>query len=75
MMPFRTARELGEEMKRIFEEHPETSEEHFARLVRAGFLNSKGQVTWLIGGEAEPEVEFLPDGTPVEFFRGKPSMR
>lgn len=29
--------------------------EHFAQMIRDGIINAKGQVTKLVGGEAEPE--------------------
>jgi hypothetical protein len=32
-----------------------TPEERFQRLVRLGWINARGQVTRLLGGEAEPE--------------------
>lgn len=53
---FRTPEELAAEGRRILREHPETPEEHIARLIRAGFINAKGEVTKLLGGDADPET-------------------
>lgn len=37
---------------------PRTAHEHFVWLVRKGFINSKWEVTRLIGGDAEPEPDY-----------------
>ena len=50
-----TASELAEEARAALAAHKETSSEHFERLVRKGFINRRGEVTKLIGGDAEPE--------------------
>ena len=34
---------------------PETPKEHFARLVKMGLIDSRGHVTKMFGGEAEPD--------------------
>jgi hypothetical protein len=49
--------ELAAEARKTLENDPETPREHFARLVRKGFINSHGEVTRLLGGDAEPEPE------------------
>lgn len=60
---FRTPEQLAAEARRAFSEHPETPEQHIDRLIRAGFINAKGQVTKLLGGTAEPE-EGAPKSPP-----------
>lgn len=52
---FRTPEQLAADARKAFREHPETPEEHIARLIRAGFINAKGEVTRLLGGDADPE--------------------
>ncbi len=32
-----------------------TPKEHFERMIRNGLINSQGQLTKLVGGEADPE--------------------
>jgi|GEM_PF-6794675 len=60
-----TASEIGKEARLAFERSRVSPKEHFQRLIRWGFINSRGEVTTLLGGSAEPEVELNPDGTPV----------
>lgn len=66
-----SAREIAEEARAAFERSRQTPEEHFKRLVRRGFINSRGELTKLLGGEAEPEVELTPEGFPVYSERSK----
>lgn len=47
--------QLAREHRDALRKHPETSAEHLARLIKSGFINARGQVTWLIGGSADPE--------------------
>jgi hypothetical protein len=37
---------------------PRTSREHFRELVRLGWINARGQVTKLLGGDADPEPDY-----------------
>jgi hypothetical protein len=48
---------LAAEAREALNRAPESPQEHFARLVRMGFINARGQVTHLLGGDAEPEPE------------------
>jgi len=48
---------LAGEAREALRKSPESPEEHFSRLVRRGFINARGQVTTLLGGDAEPEPE------------------
>ncbi len=50
---------LAAEAREALKTKPESPEDHFARLVRKGFINSSGEVTRLLGGNAEPEPEDL----------------
>ncbi len=49
--------ELAEEAREALRNNPETPRDHFARLIRIGFINARGQVTRLLGGQADPEPE------------------
>jgi hypothetical protein len=54
-----TPEELAKEAREALRgEPPESADEHFARLVRLGWINAGGQVTKLIGGLAEPEPNY-----------------
>ena len=44
-----------EEMRAALEATKLPPKEGFARMVRDGIINARGQVTKLVGGEAEPE--------------------
>jgi hypothetical protein len=44
-----------EEMRAALEATRLPPKEYFARMVRNGIINAKGQVTRLVGGAAEPE--------------------
>ncbi|HEY1065657.1 MAG TPA: hypothetical protein VGE52_06100 [Pirellulales bacterium] len=59
-MTFFSAKELAAEMMRALDAHRETSDEHWERLVRSGFINRKGEVTRVIGGHAEPDPDYVP---------------
>jgi hypothetical protein len=48
-------KEIGDEARKALENSKETPQEHFARLIRRGWINSKGEVTRILGGDAEPE--------------------
>jgi hypothetical protein len=47
--------ELAREAREALARNRETSAEHLARLIKSGFLNARGQVTWLLGGDVDPE--------------------
>jgi hypothetical protein len=44
-----------EEMRAALEATRLPPKENFARMVRNGLINAKGQLTRLVGGDAEPE--------------------
>lgn len=44
-----------DEMRAAFEASRLPPKENFERMVRNGLINRKGQLTKLVGGEAEPE--------------------
>lgn len=60
MTPFQTPAELADEAMKALRESREPSHEHFAQLVRLGWINRQGEVTRLLGGDADPE----PDSDP-----------
>jgi len=47
--------ELAREAREALSKSKETSHERFQRLIRLGWINSRGEVTRLLGGDAEPE--------------------
>jgi hypothetical protein len=53
--PAELAAEAQEALRR---DPPKEGRELFIELVRQGFINAMGQVTRLIGGEAEPEPDY-----------------
>ncbi len=53
--PEQLAREAREALAR---RAPMTPREHFTWMVRQGMINARGQVTRLIGGSAEPELNY-----------------
>jgi hypothetical protein len=53
---FPTPAEIAEEAREALRRSPESPEEHFERLVRLGWINARGEVTKLLGGDAEPEA-------------------
>jgi hypothetical protein len=55
-----TATELGREALEALKRSKEPPKEHFERLVRLGWINRRGQVTRLLGGDAEPEADAVP---------------
>ena len=52
--------ELGREALEALKRSKEPPKEHFERLVRLGWINRRGQVTRLLGGDAEPESDAVP---------------
>jgi hypothetical protein len=53
--PEELAAEAREALRRV---PPLTGHELFVSLIRSGFINARGEVTRLIGGEAEPEPNY-----------------
>jgi hypothetical protein len=67
MSKFRTTKELAEEALRILKENPETSHEHWERLVRQGIIDREGRVLvcrYFSQGEPSPEAETPPAPPP-----------
>lgn len=60
----RTTKEIADEAREALARNPETPEQHFQRMIDAGFINAKGQVTTLLGGKADPEP-----GTPIPKYQ------
>ncbi|HYV38413.1 MAG TPA: hypothetical protein VE988_22205 [Gemmataceae bacterium] len=57
-MNFPTPADLAREMQDAYRNAPpETSRQHFARLVRMGLIDTQGRITKKFGGEAELEIE------------------
>lgn len=57
MNRFPTAEALGREALESLSRRKETPEEHFDRLVQQDWINRQGEVTRLLGGNAEPEPD------------------
>jgi hypothetical protein len=55
-----TTAELGREALEALKRSKEPPKEHFERLVRLGWINRRGEVTRLLGGDAEPEADATP---------------
>ncbi len=53
--PEQLVAEIREGFRRV---PPLTGHELFVSLIRSGFINARGEVTRLIGGEAEPEPNY-----------------
>ena len=54
-MNFWTPEEIAREAREVLARNPETPEQCFQRMVRAGFINERGQLTKLLGGDVDPE--------------------
>lgn len=67
MKPFMTTAELAADAREALRESRQTPKERFARLVRLGWINRLGEVTRLLGGDAEPES----DSEPAQAERAK----
>ncbi len=52
--------ELAQQVAEALRRTRETPEEHFQRLIRLGWINAEGEVTTLLGGEAQPEPAYAP---------------
>lgn len=44
----------------------QTSHERFQHLIQMGWINSRGEVTRLLGGDAEPEEVTPPESNSTE---------
>lgn len=75
MTPFQTPAELAEEAMKALRESREPPHEHFARLVRLGWINRQGEVTRLLGGDAEPEADSEPGQVALAQKKRKPRRR
>lgn len=64
MKSFPTPRELAAEALEALRAAPEDPKLHFQRLVDQGWINTRGQVTKLLGGDAEPEKP-VSNGTAI----------
>lgn len=67
MNRFETADEIAREAREALSRRKEKPGERFDRLVRLGWINRQGEVTRLLGGDAEPE----PDSEPGRAARTK----
>jgi hypothetical protein len=54
-----------EEMRAVLEDTRLPPKENFARMVRHGIINSKGKLTKLFGGEADPEPGAQPPSRTI----------
>ncbi|HEX7377837.1 MAG TPA: hypothetical protein VF278_12025, partial [Pirellulales bacterium] len=54
---FPTPDELAKEAREALSRRTETPAKHFDRLVKQGWINRQGELTRLLGGEAEPEPD------------------
>jgi len=64
--PFPTPKELAAEAREAMRKHPPGPPgSEFDRLVELGWINAKGELTGLLGGEAEPESKAATNGTPA----------
>lgn len=53
--PFLTTEELAADAREALRNRPKlTGREYFVQMIRNGFINEYGEVTRIIGGEAEP---------------------
>ncbi len=67
MLESPSPKQLAREMREAFERNPETPAETVARLIKAGFINKEGKVTWLLHGDVDPEPP--PDGPDEPYVR------
>lgn len=54
-MSYPTPQEIGREAREALARSRETPKEHLARLIRLGWVNRRGEITRLMGGDVEPE--------------------
>lgn len=50
-------KELAQEAREALARDTETPRDHFSRLIREGFIDARGKVTVLLGGDAKPEPQ------------------
>jgi hypothetical protein len=55
-----TPQEVAHEAREALKNSRETPDEHFERLVRRGWINVRGEITRLLGGDAEPDASSEP---------------
>lgn len=56
LLRYWSPKEVAEEALAALRREPRpTPEETWARLIKLGFINSRGEVTKLLGGDADPE--------------------
>lgn len=65
-------RELAAEALEALRKSPEDPKQHFQRLVELGWINTRGEVTKLLGGDADPEPT-AKNGTPPAPSDGAPA--
>jgi hypothetical protein len=58
-------RELAAEALAALRATPEQPGQRFQRLIELGWINARGEVTKLLGGEADPEPHADNGQTPV----------
>jgi hypothetical protein len=73
-MEYWTPQEIAREAREALAKNPETPKEHFERMVRAGFINKRGEVTKLLGGDADPEP-YAENKLPEPKRRAAPKPR
>jgi hypothetical protein len=54
-MNLQTPAEIAEEARQALARVKETPQETWDRLIRLGWINAKGEVTKVFGGDADPE--------------------
>jgi hypothetical protein len=70
MSRFPTTTELAHEALEALQRSQESPADHFQRLIRLGWINSQGEVTRLLGGDAEPEMEPPASDLPTPEVNG-----
>src|SRR5207247_488222 len=67
-----TPEQIAAEARAALRRRPRrSSREHFRELVRLGWINARGQVTKLLGGEADPEPDYPSWTEPASSSRKK----
>lgn len=75
MRSFRNTAELAEDAMKALRDSREPPHEHFERLVKLGWINRQGEVTRLLGGDAEPESDSEPGQAALEKTKKKRQRR
>lgn len=55
-MRFTAPQDIAREAREALQKSRETPQECFDRLVRRGWINARGDITRLLGGDAEPDA-------------------